>query len=65
MNRKQRRAAGIPGGYLIGAPDVLAALDFHCPDCNSDIERWIDSHGIHRVAIRHDDTCPWLAAHGK
>lgn len=69
MNRKQRRAAarrkdhpGIPGGYFIGTNDVLAALDFHCPDCNSEIHRYTDALGIQRVQIHHDDTCPtWQA----
>lgn len=62
MNRKQRRAAArgkrVKGGYLIGAPDVINGLDFHCPDCNSELHHWTDDLGIQHVDVLHDDTCP-------
>jgi hypothetical protein len=46
-------------------PAVLAALTgatYECPDCDNDIEIRLDTHGVVHLIIRHDTTCPWLAA---
>lgn len=56
-----RHHAGVTA-YLIGTPDTLAALDHHCPDCDSEVHYWTDDLGMDRVDVRHDDTCPtWRA----
>lgn len=49
MNRRDRRAQRIPARLL-----KLAA----CPDCDSDVAVSDCGH----IEVRHDDTCPWLAA---
>ena len=73
MNRAERRAQAqaearrrngpvVTGQLLIGAPELLAQLKVHCPDCNSDIERWTDRDGRDHIDVMHDDTCPtWQA----
>lgn len=64
MNRKQRRAAKnvVHGPLIAGARELLNRLDFHCPDCDSDLTRSTDEVGIEHLTIHHDETCPqWLA----
>jgi hypothetical protein len=38
--------------------DSLEILDYRCPDCDSDIRLRQDEHGVWRLDILHDDTCP-------
>lgn len=73
MNRSQRRARQraqnrrqngpvITGQLLIGQPETLAQIRPHCPDCNSEIDRWTDRDGRNHIDLMHDDTCPtWQA----
>lgn len=45
-------------------PAVLAALTgatYECPDCDNDVELRYQG-GVAHLTVRHDDTCPWLAA---
>jgi len=61
---ENRRKSGpvITGQLLIGQPETLALIRPLCPDCNSDIERWIDRDGRRHIDVMHDDTCPtWQA----
>lgn len=53
MNRRQRRVHR-------QVPPALAT--YECPDCDNDIEIRLDTHGVVHLIIRHDTTCPWLAA---
>lgn len=40
--------------------DQLAA--YECPDCDNDLEIWLDALGVFHLNVLHDDTCPLLAA---
>lgn len=51
MNRAERRKL----------PPVLRNIDYRCPDCDNDVRIRQDEHGIWRLQVLHDDTCPWLA----
>ncbi len=57
-NRAQRRAAR-------RTPPAVAAYasSYECPDCDADSELSVDDLGIWHLTIRHDSTCPWLAAY--
>jgi hypothetical protein len=34
-----------------------------CDDCDAYQELTTDGSGVYMLAIRHDNTCPWLAQH--
>jgi hypothetical protein len=43
--------------------DQLAG--YECPDCDNDVEVWLDTLGVFHLNVLHDDTCPSLAARQK
>lgn len=55
MNRKERRAA-----RKRAPANVRAFADtYRCPDCASESAApYMDAHGIWRLEVRHDGTCP-------
>lgn len=67
MNRKQRRQRDrdqrrVDGGLVIAPLSVIDELELHCPDCASEVRRFVDADGFHRAEVAHDDTCPtWQA----
>ncbi|MCV7150527.1 hypothetical protein [Mycolicibacterium pyrenivorans] len=57
MNRRARRQHGRPSLTPAEIQRVAA-----CPDCGSEVESIQVEPGVYEVLVRHDDSCPWLAA---
>jgi len=53
VNRRQRRA---------GSRAQQLARTVRCPDCDSDVVVVKVGARHYEGEVRHDDTCPWLAA---
>lgn len=58
--RNRNRYAEIRMGNLTEGRTIADAAA--CPDCNSIVEMEPLTHRINRGVVRHDETCPWLAA---
>lgn len=41
---------------------LAAALGYQCPDCTSEVALIAHAPGVTHIQVRHDSTCPWLAA---
>ena len=63
MSRAERRRAR-KGTVAEPVLDALLGgrIPGGCDDCDAYQELSTDGSGIYVLAIRHDDTCPWLQA---
>jgi hypothetical protein len=52
-----------PASAMITALDG-ARIPGGCEDCDAyqDVTANADGPGLHKITVRHDDWCPWLAA---